>query len=110
MAFLNNAGVERLWAHILSRLNRKVDKVEGKGLSTEDFTTEEKEKLAALGEDVQADWKQTDETQKDFIKNKPDVATDDDIIDLMLDMDMMPVVQDADGTILVDSDNTIILI
>lgn len=37
------------------------------------------------------------------------VATDQDIIELMLDMDMMPVVQDADGTILVDSDNTIIL-
>lgn len=37
-------------------------------------------------------------------------ATDGDIIDLMLDMDMMPVVQDADGTILVDNDNTIILV
>lgn len=37
------------------------------------------------------------------------VATDQDIIDLMLDMDMMPVVQDADGTVLVDSDDTIIL-
>lgn len=37
------------------------------------------------------------------------VATDQDIIELMLDMDMMPVVQDTDGTILVDSDNTIIL-
>lgn len=36
-------------------------------------------------------------------------ATDEDIIDLLLDMDMMPVVQDTDGTILVDSDNTIIL-
>ena len=36
-------------------------------------------------------------------------ATDQDIIDLMLDMGMMPVVQDSDGTILVDSDNTIIL-
>lgn len=37
------------------------------------------------------------------------VATDQDIIELMLDMDMMLVVQDTDGTILVDSDNTIIL-
>ena len=50
MAFLNNTGVERLWAHILSRLNRKVDKVEGKGLSTEDFTAEEKEKLSNIPE------------------------------------------------------------
>ena len=30
------------------RLNNKVDKVEGKGLSTEDYTTEEKNKLASL--------------------------------------------------------------
>ena len=37
------------------------------------------------------------------------VATDQDIIELMLDMDMMLIVQDTDGTILVDSDNTIIL-
>ena len=36
-------------------------------------------------------------------------ATDEDIIDLLLDMDMMPVVQDIDGTVLVDSDNTILL-
>lgn len=45
MAFLNNAGLERLWAHIILKLNRKVDKVEGKGLSTEDYTTEEKNAL-----------------------------------------------------------------
>lgn len=48
MAFLNKAGLERLWAHILLKLNRKVDKVEGKGLSTEDFTTEEKNNLKNL--------------------------------------------------------------
>lgn len=36
-------------------------------------------------------------------------ATDEDIIDLLLDMDMMLVIQDTDGTVLVDSDNTIIL-
>ena len=37
-------------------------------------------------------------------------ATDEDIIDLMLEMGMMPVVQDTDGFILTDSDNAIILI
>lgn len=35
-------------ATTLETLSHKVDKVEGKGLSTEDFTTEEKEKLAEL--------------------------------------------------------------
>lgn len=66
MAFLNNAGLERLWAHILSRLNRKVDKVEGKGLSTNDFTNEDKEKL-----NTQSDWNQEDENAINYIKNKP---------------------------------------
>ena len=42
-------------------------------------------------------------------KSDIDAATDEDVIGLLLDMDMMPVVQDADGAILVDSDNIIIL-
>lgn len=33
---------------VLNEIGNKVDKVAGKGLSTEDFTTEEKEKLASL--------------------------------------------------------------
>ena len=37
-------------------------------------------------------------------------ATDEDIINLMLDTGMMPVLQDTDGAILVDGDNAIILI
>ena len=48
MSFLNKQGVERLWQHIVIRLGNKVDKIEGKGLSTEDFTTAEKKKLASL--------------------------------------------------------------
>lgn len=61
MAFLNNAGLERLWAHIISRLNTKVDKIEGKSLSTEDFTTEEKEKLAVMEENVERLSEEIDE-------------------------------------------------
>lgn len=98
--------IEEKFSTFNTELNKKVTSVEGKGLSTEDFTTEEKEKLENVS---QPDWNQIDDSQLDFIKNKPDVATDEDIIDLMLDMDMMPVVQDTDGTVLVDSDNTIIL-
>ena len=56
----------------------KVDKVAGKGLSTEDFTTEEKTKLANIEDgaevNVQADWGQTDNTADDYIKNKPDLS------------------------------------
>lgn len=56
----------------------KVDKVAGKGLSTEDYTTEEKTKLAGIEDgaevNVQADWEQADNTADDFIKNKPDLS------------------------------------
>ena len=48
MAFLNNAGLERLWEKITAKLNAKVDKVDGKGLSTNDYTTAEKNKLAGI--------------------------------------------------------------
>lgn len=48
MAFLNNAGLERLWGKITAKLNTKVDKVDGKGLSTNDYTTTEKNKLAGI--------------------------------------------------------------
>ena len=43
---LDKTGLTRFWQHIVSRLDPEVDKIEGKGLSTNDFTTEEKNKLA----------------------------------------------------------------
>ena len=48
MAFLDNTGLTHLWNHIIARLNTKVDAVDGKGLSTEDYTTEEKNTLSNL--------------------------------------------------------------
>lgn len=42
------AAFERMWQHITAALEEKVTKVEGKGLSTNDYTTEEKDKLASL--------------------------------------------------------------
>lgn len=48
MAFLDDAGLVKLWQHIQTRLSNKVDKVAGKGLSSNDFTDEDKEKLASL--------------------------------------------------------------
>lgn len=47
----------------------------GKGLSTNDYTTTEKDKLAGIAANaevnVQSDWNQTDNTADDYIKNKP---------------------------------------
>lgn len=56
-------------------LNAKVDKVTGKGLSTNDYTTNEKNKLAGIAEgaevNVQSDWNAT--SGDAFIKNKPTI-------------------------------------
>ena len=59
MAFLNETGLEQVWGKIktkvssientISDINKaKVDKVSGKGLSTNDYTTDEKNKLAGI--------------------------------------------------------------
>lgn len=58
-------------------IGTKVDKVAGKGLSTNDYTTSEKNKLAGIASgaevNVQADWNTTDANSDAFIKNKPTI-------------------------------------
>ena len=56
-----------------------------------------------------ADWNQNDETAADYIKNKPDIATDDEIISMLTEEDMLPVVADSDGVILADESDNILL-
>lgn len=46
--YLDNNGLLYLWNKIKTLLGAKMDKVEGMGLSSNDFTTAEKEKLAGL--------------------------------------------------------------
>ena len=62
---------------VKAALDDKVDKVSGKGLSENDYTTAEKNKLAGIASgaevNVQSDWNQTDNTADDYIKNKPDI-------------------------------------
>ena len=59
-------------------LAAKVDKEAGKGLSSNDFTTAEKNKLAGIAAgaevNVQADWNQTNVDADDYIKNKPSIG------------------------------------
>lgn len=56
-------------------LDNKVDKEEGKGLSSNDYTSTEKSKLASIEENaqenVQSDWNQSNNSADDYIKNKP---------------------------------------
>ena len=58
-----------------TELAGKVDKVEGKQLSTEDYTTAEKTKLSGIDTgaqvNVQPDWEENDTTADSYIKNKP---------------------------------------
>ena len=60
---------------IQNAMKNKVDKVEGKCLSTNDYTTEEKNKLSGIQEgaevNVQADWNVSDSNSDAYIKNKP---------------------------------------
>lgn len=77
--YLSDSGLQRVWTKIKTLLNLKVDKVAGKGLSTNDYTTVEKNKLAGIATgaevNVQSDWEQTNTTAKDFIKNKPNLTS-----------------------------------
>lgn len=74
-AFFNDAGY--LTQH--QDISGKVDKVDGKGLSTNDYTDADQTKLDGIAAgaevNVQSDWSQTDSTADDFIKNKPSIAT-----------------------------------
>ena len=55
-----------------------VEKEDGKGLSANDYTDEEKSKLEGIASgaeaNVQADWKQEDSESDSFIRNKPNLA------------------------------------
>ncbi|MBQ2644277.1 hypothetical protein IJG14_01725 [bacterium] len=70
-------------------LDEKVDKVAGKGLSTNDYTDAEKTKLegieAGAEVNVQSDWSQADSEADDFIKNKPSIYTQSEVDSLLDD-------------------------
>jgi hypothetical protein len=62
----------------------KVDKEEGKGLSEENFSAEDKAKLDGLVSNAQPDWEQTDDTAPDFVRNKPTIP-EEVVVDQALD-------------------------
>lgn len=71
--FVDKAGITYVVGKIKELLGGKVDKADGKGLSTNDYTTAEKTKLAGIASgaqvNVQADWNAT--SGGAVIKNKP---------------------------------------
>lgn len=68
--FLDGNGLLYLWSKVTSGLSGKVDKVDGKGLSTNDFTNELKSKVESSISGVS--WND--------ITGKPDVATKSDMV------------------------------
>ncbi len=80
----NKTVLDGITAALISAWNtvtNKVDKVAGKGLSTHDYTTEEKDKLNGIESgakaNVQADWNVSDTDSDAYIKNKPDFTAKD---------------------------------
>ncbi|HJD05899.1 MAG TPA: hypothetical protein IAB72_03410 [Candidatus Onthoplasma faecipullorum] len=80
-------------------ITNKVDKVAGKGLSTNDFTDEEKAKLLSVEDgaekNVQSNWSEEDITSAEYIKNKPSIPTK--LSDLTQDVDYL--ITESDPTV-----------
>lgn len=78
--YLDNEGLRQVWEKIKGTF---VQQESGKGLSTNDYTTAEKNKLAGIASgaevNVQSDWNQTNTSSDDYIKNKPSVYTKSEI-------------------------------
>lgn len=60
-------------------ISGKVDKVDGKGLSTNDYTDTDKNKLDGIESgaevNVKSDWNETDQSSDSYIENKPKIPS-----------------------------------
>lgn len=103
--------IEAIKHWVNGRLTNYVEIVKGKGLSTEDYTSEEKEKLstvqAGAEKNAQPDWNEIDETQDSFILNKPDKVC---ALELVSEMGVIEPVADENGAILTDENGSILTI
>lgn len=75
LAFKDKISSSDLDSTLSSTINNKVDKENGKGLSTNDFTTNEKDKLSRIADgaevNVQANWDEENTDSDAYIQNKP---------------------------------------
>lgn len=56
----------------------------------------------------QSDWLQNDETQADYIKNKPRIATDDEVMTLLRSYNIITLIVDSTGYVYLDKDEKIL--
>lgn len=68
------ARLRELITEVQRGLGNKVDKVNGKGLSSNDFTNELRTKLVNITGNVQANWNTSEQTDPSYIANKPDLS------------------------------------
>ena len=59
------------------------------------------------GPATQPDWNQNDNTQPDYIKNRPLIATDDDVLDLLVGIGAITPITTLGGEILISSSDEI---
>lgn len=95
MGYLDKSNLRLLWAQINNRLFSKVDAVDGKGLSSNDYTDEDKEKVGSIdsfASDLQATVSYNTQTPSEEEKTRArvnlevDYATDDEITAMMIDI------------------------
>ena len=68
------------------------------------------EKIGSMqidGSTTQPDWNQNDETQPDYIKNRPLIATNDDILNFLVDVGAVVPITNLAGEILISSSDEI---
>ena len=116
---LQRAGFIQVYHFISDKKgNRTINRDELKVLEREkpdDYLYEESEiwsweyldkRISAL-ESTQPDWDQNNPSQKDYIKNKPLIATNDDTMDFLAEMEMTTPVTNSNGEILISQSNEI---
>jgi hypothetical protein len=103
---LQSLGISNI-AGLQSALDNKVDKITGKQLSTEDFTTAFKTKLEGVEDgaevNVQADWNQGISNSDSFIQNKPTDVTD---LSLHVATELSDINSSGSGYIITDAERT----
>jgi hypothetical protein len=85
------AAFQRLWEHTVNKIEERVEKEEGKGLSTNDFTDEYKNKV-------------------DYAVEKLANTEDEDAMELLAEMKVITPTVDNDGSVLTDENGNIFII
>lgn len=85
------AAFQRLWEHTINQISDRVEKEEGKGLSTNDFTDEYKANV-------------------DYAVEKLANTEDEDAMELLYDAGVITPTTDSDGSVLTDENGNIFII